>query len=162
MKLVIGSDQSGFTLKEAVAAYLKQNGHSVAMVGTVDAEKGIPFYQVAPLAAKMIQSGEAEKGILICGTGMGMSQVANKFKGVRAACVESVYAAKMSRAINDSNILCMGGWLIAPELGVQIAKTFLETEHTQDLEEWRRKFLKDARVKFGELEDEIYGPAKKN
>ena len=162
MKLVIGSDKSGFTLKEAVAAYLKQNGHSVMMVGTVDAEKGIPFYQVAPLAAKMIQNGEAEKGILICGTGMGMSQVANKFKGVRAACVESVYAAKMSRAINDSNILCMGGWLIAPELGIQIAKAFLETEHTQDLEEWRKKFLKDAKAKFGELEDEIYGPARKN
>lgn len=157
MKLVIGSDKSGFALKEAIAAYLERNGHSVTVVGTVDAEKGIPFYQVAPQAAKMVQSGAAEKGILICGTGMGMSQVANKFKGIRAACVESVYAAKMSRAINDSNILCMGGWLIAPELGIQIVKMFLETEHTQDLEEWRKSFLKDAKTKFLELEDKIYG-----
>jgi len=157
MNLVIGSDKSGFILKEAIAAYLKESGHNVTMVGTMSVENVVPFYNTAPQAAELVQNGKADMGILICGTGMGMSQVANKYKGIRAACVESVYAAKMSRAINDSNIICMGGWLIAPELGIEMVKTFLGTEHTQDLEEWRKKFLKNAKAKFGELEDKIYG-----
>lgn len=157
MKLVIGSDKSGFTLKESIKKYLQQESIEFIEVGTVDAETGVPFYITAPQGAKLVQSGEADMGILICGTGMGMSQVANKYKGVRAACVESVYGAKMSRAINDSNVLCMGGWFIAPELGLEIVKTFLNTAHTQDLEEWRQKFLKDAKQKFLALEDEIYG-----
>ena len=157
MKLVIGSDKSGFTLKEAVKKYLEEMNIDFKEIGTMNAETGVPFYIVAPEAAKMLQSGEADMGILICGTGMGMSQVSNKFKGVRGACVESVYAAKMSRAINDSNVLCMGGWFIAPELGLEMVKTFINTKHTQDLEEWRQKFLKDAKNKFCALEDEIYG-----
>lgn len=156
MKLVIGSDKSGFTLKEAIKKYLDAEKIEYTEVGTMDAENGVPFYLTAPEGAKLVQSGDADMGILICGTGMGMSQVANKFKGVRAACVESVYAAKMSRAINDSNVLCMGGWLIAPELGIEMVKTFLSTAHTQGLEEWRQKFLKDAKDKFIALEDEIY------
>jgi len=156
LKLVIGSDKSGFTLKESIKKYLKEMNIDFAEVGTMDVETGVPFYTTAPAAAKMVQSREADLGILICGTGMGMSQVANKFKGIRAACVESVYAAKMCRAVNDSNILCMGGWFIAPELGLEITKTFLGTKHTQDLEEWRKNFLLDAKEKFGALEDEIY------
>ena len=160
MKLVIGSDKSGFTLKESIKKYLQEQGIEFAEVGTVSPEVGVPFYIVAPQAAKLIQEHGADMGILICGTGMGMSQVANKYKGIRAACVESVYGAKMCRAINDSNILCMGGWLIAPELGLEMAKTFLSTKHTQDLEEWRQKFLLDAKEKFGKLEDEIYGASK--
>jgi len=62
---------------------------------------------------------------------MGMAQVANKYRSIRAACVESVYAARMCRAINDSNMLCMGGWLIGAEMGIEMSKAFLETEFTQ-------------------------------
>lgn len=156
MKLVIGSDKSGFALKESIKKYLLEQGMEFEEVGTVNPEIGVPFYAVAPQAAKLVQAGRADRGILICGTGMGMSQVANKYKGIRAACVESVYAAKLARAVNDSNILCMGGWFIAPELGLEMVKTFLATKHTQDLEEWRQKFLIDAKEKFQNLEDEIY------
>jgi len=157
MKLVIGSDKSGFTLKEAIKGYLQAIKIDFTEIGTVDPEIGVPFYAVASEGAKIVQKGEADMGVLICGTGMGMSQVSNKYKSVRAACAESVYAAQMSRAINDSNILCLGGWFIAPELGIEMVKVFLNTKHTQNLEEWRQRFLKDAKMKFSALEDEIYG-----
>ena len=91
MKIILGSDKSGFYLKEAVKDFLNANGYDVIETGTVTPEKGIPFYEVAPQACSCIQKGNADLGILICGTGMGMSQVANKFKGIRAACVESIY-----------------------------------------------------------------------
>ena len=156
MKLVIGSDKSGFTLKEAIKQYLDSKGIEYIEVGTLDPEKGIPFFKVAPEAAGCILKGHAEKGILICGTGMGMSQVANSYKGIRAACVESVYSARMCRAINDSNVLCMGGWRIAPEMGLELVKAFLSTEFTDGLEEWRKGFLKNAKAEFAALEEEIY------
>lgn len=116
----------------------------------------VPFYEVAPQACKILQKNEADFGILICGTGMGMSQVANKFKGIRAACVESLYGARMARAINDSNILCLGGWILAPEMAIEMVKTFLTTNHTDGVEEWRKSFLKNALVKFEELETHIF------
>jgi ribose 5-phosphate isomerase B len=107
--------------------------------------------------AKLLQAGQAGRAILICGTGMGMSQVANKFQGVRAACVESVYAARMCRAVNDSNALCMGGWVIAPEMGIEMVKAFLNTAHGEGLEPWRQDFLKNAKAEFEKLESEIFG-----
>ena len=85
-----------------------------------------------------------------------MSQVANKYKGIRAACVEGIYGARMCRAINDSNVLCMGGWIVAPELGIEMVKVFLQTEHTEGVEEWRKDFLKNAKQQFLKLEDDIY------
>lgn len=156
-KIVLGSDKSGFALKEAVKAWLEEQGIAWAEVGTLNAENGVPFFKVAPEAVEMLQSGACEKAILVCGTGMGMSQVANKYKGMRAACVESVYAAKMCRAVNDSNILCLGGWVVAPEMGVEMVKAFLATNHTEGLEPWRQEFLQNAKLEFEKLEDEIYG-----
>jgi len=156
MTIVLGSDKSGFPLKEAVKAHLRKQGVEVLEIGVTDPEVGVPFFKVAPEGAKLVQSGAADRGILICGTGMGMSQVANKYKGIRAACVESVYAARMCRAINDSNILCMGGWVIAPEMGVEMVNAFLATGHTEGLEPWRQEFLKNAKAEFLKLEEEIY------
>jgi len=156
MKIVIGSDKSGYSLKEAIKAYLKENNYEFIEIGTTNPDVGVPFFKVAPEAAQLIQDGKADRGILICGTGMGMAQVANKYKGIRAACVESLYAARMCRAINDSNVLCMGGWIIAENMGIEISKIFLETGFTQGLEEWRQEFLKNAKKEFEALEDKIY------
>ena len=156
-KIVLGSDKSGFPLKEAIKAHLTSKGFEVKEIGTVDPEVGVPFFKVAPEAAKLIQSGECEFGILICGTGMGMSQAANKFKGVRAACVESVYAARMCRAINDSNILCTGGLVVGPEMALEMADVFLNTAHLEGLEPWRQEFLAKAKGEFEKLENEIFG-----
>ncbi|MBQ7740540.1 MAG: RpiB/LacA/LacB family sugar-phosphate isomerase [Eubacterium sp.] len=157
MKIVIGSDKSGYPLRKELEAHLKEAGYELIVYGPKDAEEAVPFYEVAPLAAKEIQNSNAERGILICGTGMGMSQVANKFKGVRAACVENAYSAKMCRIINDSNILCMGGWMIAPTLGIQMVDEFLAARFTVGVEEWRKAWLENAKKEFGKLEDNIYG-----
>lgn len=156
MKIVIGSDKSGYPLRVALEKHLAQRGFELKVIGPGDADEAVPFYQVAPEAAKAIQGGECEVGILICGTGMGMAQTANKFKGIRAGVVESVYAAKMCRVINDSNILCMGGWMIAETLGVAMTDAFLDARFVTGIEEWRVGWLQNAKAEFGKLEDEIY------
>lgn len=158
MKMLIGSDKSGFSLKEAVKAYLVEQGYEVEDAGTQDVENPMAFYDVAPIISKKVQAGDYDKAILVCGTGMGMSIVANKHEGVRAACVETVYAAEKCRAINDANILCIGGWIIGPERGVEVAKTFLNTEFTQGLEDWRANNLRKAReVVLGIEKDNFKG-----
>jgi len=144
MKLLIGSDKSGFTLKENLKAMLLEQGYAVEDKGTVDVEEPMRFCDVAPVVAQAVSEGNADRAILICGTGMGMAQVASMWKGVFAACCESVYSAKMSRAINNSNILCLGGWVVGFEMAAEMVNVFLNTEHTQDLESWRQDFLKKA------------------
>ncbi|SHH63019.1 RpiB/LacA/LacB family sugar-phosphate isomerase [Clostridium grantii] len=154
MKIIIGSDKSGFTLKEAVKAYLLELGHEVTDAGTQNIDSPKPFFDVAPVVASAIQNKEYERGILVCGTGAGMAIVANKYHGVYAVAVESVYSAKKCRAINNANIMSMGGWIVAPELGIEMVDAFVNTEFTQDLEPWRQDFLKNAYNKVGELEKE--------
>lgn len=100
MKIAIGSDKSGFYLKEAVKKHLVEKGYEVDDFGTQDFEKGVPFFEVAPVVAKKIQNKEYGRAILMCGTGMGMAIVANKFKGVYAAVAESVYSAGKCRSID--------------------------------------------------------------
>lgn len=156
MKIALGSDKSGFPLRKEIEKYLCEKSIETIVYGPKDEDEAIPFYIVAPKVANDIQKGSADKGILICGTGMGMSQVANKYKGVRAACVESVYGAKMCRVINDSNILCMGGWMIAPTLGLAMTDAFLSSEFVSGVEEWRKEWLTNAKNEFQKLEDEIY------
>ncbi len=157
MKLAIGSDKSGFALKEAIKAFLKSENIAVDDLGTTDLDHVKPYYVVASTIAPLIQSGDYDRAILICGTGAGVSVVANKFKGVYAVACESLYAAKMCRAINDANITCMGGWLIAPEMGIEMTKAFLKTDFLQDLEEWRKEWLTNAKREVQNLEDRIYG-----
>lgn len=155
MMIAIGSDKSGFALKEAVKRWLRENGIEYTDIGTTDIEAPEPFFRVAPRAAACLQNGGADRAILVCGTGMGMAQVAGKYKGIRAACVESVYSAQMCRAINDSNVLCMGGWVLAPEMAIEMVKSFLNTGFTEGLEAWRADFLKDAKAQFAALEDTL-------
>lgn len=145
-KLFIGSDKSGFLLKETIKQYLIEQNYTVSDIGTLEEDKPFPFFEVAQKGATLIQNKEFERGILICGTGMGMSIVANKHEGVYAAACESVYAAEKCRAINDANVLCMGGWIIAPIMGVEMTKAFLQTAFTQNLEDWRARNLEKART----------------
>ncbi len=156
-KVIIGSDKSGFCLKEAIKRKLIEEGYDIKDYGTVDLEQPYPFYQVASMVAKKIQEHESEKAILCCGTGMGMAVVANKFEGVYASVVESVYAAEKSRAINDANVLAMGGWIVGEEMGIDIAMKFLTTEFTEGLEPWRQAFLKNARDEVQKIESISFG-----
>ena len=156
MKIAIGSDKSGFNLKEAIKAYLDTTDIQYDDLGTKDIESPVPYFKVASAVAPKIQDGTYEKAILICGTGAGVSIVANKFKGVYAVACESLYAAKMCRAINDASIMCMGGWIVAPEMGVEMTKAFLGTEFLQDLEDWRQTFLTGAKCEVKGIEDKLY------
>lgn len=157
MKVIIGSDKSGFSLKEAVKAHLLENGHDVEDCGTLELDNVKPYFITAAALAPRIQNGEFEKGILVCGTGAGMAIVANKYKGVYAIPCSDLYDARMCRAINDANVMTMGGWKIAPEVGCEMVDVFLSTDFTQGLESWRQEFLKGAKEKVNALEDEIYG-----
>ena len=156
-KIVIGSDKSGYTVKEAVKAWLMENNIEFDDLGTVDLEVVHPYYQVASEVAPLVQNGTYEKAILICGTGAGMCVVSNKFKGVHAVACEGVYAAKMARAINNANVLCMGGWIVGPEMAVEMVKAFLNTAWCQDLEDWRAVNMHKFAAKVAEIEDGIYG-----
>lgn len=155
-RIIIGSDKSGFPLKEAIKAHLTELGYEVTDGGTLNEEEPKPYFEVASAVAKRVSDGEYEKAVLICGTGMGVSIVANKYKGVYAAVCENTYAAEKARAINDANILCLGGWLTAEFVGCAMVDTFLSTEFTQNLEEWRAKNLRNAREKVKAIEAEIY------
>ncbi|MBR5343739.1 MAG: RpiB/LacA/LacB family sugar-phosphate isomerase [Oscillospiraceae bacterium] len=157
MKIAIGSDKSGFDVKEAVKAWLAENGCDFDDLGTVELEQVHPYYQVASEVAPLVQQGVYERAILICGTGAGMCVVANKFRGVYAVACESVYAAKMARAINNASILCMGGWIVGPEMAVEMVRTFLNTAWCQDLEDWRAANMHRFAEKLNAIEDGIYG-----
>ncbi len=157
MKIAIGSDKSGFSAKEAIKAYLTEAGVAFDDLGTTDLEQVHPYYQVASEIAPKVQDGTYEKAVLICGTGAGMSIVANKFKGVHAVACEGVYSAKMARAINNANVLCMGGWIVGPEMAVEMVKTFLATDWCQDLEDWRKENMKKFAVQVANIEDNVYG-----
>ena len=157
MKLAIGSDKSGFAVKEAVKAYLCEAGVEFDDLGTVDLNDVHPYYRVAGDVAPLVQNGTYEKAILICGTGAGMCVVSNKYKGVHAVACEGVYSAKMARAINNANVLCMGGWIVGPEMAIEMVKTFLATEWCQDLEDWRAVNMHKFSAEVKKIEDTIYG-----
>ena len=157
MKLAIGSDKSGFAVKEAVKAYLTETGAAFDDLGTVDLNEVHPYYRVAGDVAPLVQNGTYDKAILICGTGAGMSVVANKFKGVHAVACESLYAAKMARAINNANVLCMGGWIVGPEMAIEMVKAFLSTEWCEGLEDWRAVNMHKFSAEVQKIEDGIYG-----
>ena len=157
MKIAIGSDKSGFSAKEAIKAYLIEAGVEFEDLGTQDLEHVHPYYEVASKVAPLVQDGSFDRAILICGTGAGMSVVANKYKGVHAVACEGVYSAKMARAINNAKVLCMGGWIVGPEMAVEMTKTFLATDWCQDLEDWRAANMHKFAVQVAAIEDECYG-----
>ena len=126
-KIAIASDHAGRELKDDLIDYLKELGAQVVDMGVnSNASVDYPDYG-SPLAGK-VSTGEIDKGVLICGTGIGMSILANKFKGVRAALVSDVYSARMSREHNDANVLVIGGRIVGKGLAREILKTWLETK----------------------------------
>jgi ribose 5-phosphate isomerase B len=158
IKLAIASDLSGFPLKKAIVNHLVENyGDKIEVIdfGIESEEQPKPYFEQAPKVARVIQKGDAEKGILICGTGQGMAIVANKFKGVYAAVVDSVFAAERSKIINNANVITLGGWITAPFLGIQIVDGWLAMAFTQKME-FKKDFLTNAFNQVQKLEDEIY------
>lgn len=124
--IAIGSDHGGFALKEAIKNYFEKNNIEYKDFGTNSTDSvNYPIY--AEKVANAVASGEFEKGILCCGTGIGISIAANKVKGIRAALCTNEFCAEMTRRHNDANILCMGGRVIDEETAVKLTKIFLST-----------------------------------
>lgn len=124
--IAIGSDHGGFALKESIKNYFEKNNIEYKDFGTNSTDSvNYPIY--AEKVANAVASGEFEKGILCCGTGIGISIAANKVKGIRAALCTNEFCAEMTRRHNDANILCMGGRVIDEETAVKLTKIFLST-----------------------------------
>jgi len=127
MNIIIGSDHAGFELKEKCKAYLKNElGKEVEDIGVYDTRSS-DYPDIGHRLAEEIANGNYKMGILICGTGIGMSMVANRYKGVRAALCHDLYTARYSRLHNDANILVMGGRVIGDGLAFEMVRVFLET-----------------------------------
>lgn len=125
--IAIASDHGGFELKERIVKYLKEKGYQFEDLGTFNTDSvDYPDYGVK--AAEGVAQGKYEKGIVICGTGIGISIAANKVHGIRAALCTNSYMARMSREHNDSNILALGGRVVGDELAIDIVETWLNTE----------------------------------
>ena len=135
--IAIGSDHGGYGLKQEIMAHLKEQGVEYKDYGCYD-EKSCDYPIYAKKVANAIVSGECEKGILICGTGIGISITANKVKGIRAALCHDTFSAQATREHNNANVLCMGARVIGPELAFRIADTFLEAGFSNDERHIRR------------------------
>jgi ribose 5-phosphate isomerase B len=126
MKIAIGSDHGGYELKETLKDYIQSKGAEVIDVGTYGPESvDYPIYGQA--ASEKVSNGEADFAILICGTGLGMSYVANKVKGIRCACVSDVFSAEMARLHNNANVLAIGARVVGLGLATKLVETFLGT-----------------------------------
>ncbi|OOB79147.1 MAG: ribose-5-phosphate isomerase [Epulopiscium sp. Nele67-Bin002] len=127
----IGSDHGGFGLKQQIVAHLEANNIAVKDFGCYD-ESSVDYPEYARLVANAIVSGECEKGIVICGTGIGISIAANKVKGIRCALCHDCFSARATREHNDANMLALGARVIGSGLALQIVDEFLSTEFSND------------------------------
>lgn len=125
--IALGSDHAGFAMKEKMKAVIEELGLEFKDYGCFD-ENSVDYPVIAKAVCSAIKNGECEKGILICGTGVGMSIAANKVKGIRASLCGDTFSAKFTRLHNDSNVLCMGARVIGEDIAAEIIKTYLTTE----------------------------------
>jgi len=144
-KILIAADPFAVTLKDGIMAHLKGKGYEVVDMGAT-ADKQIPYFESAVAVSKALQAGQGDRAILFCGTGMGMSVIANRFKGVTASVVESVWAARMCRAVNDANVLCLGSMVWGEWMAKEAVDVFLATGFTEGMD-FVKDFLIDARAK---------------
>ncbi len=127
MKIVIAADHGGYDIKEAIIAKLSSKGFELEDLGTDNGETSVDYPVFAKALCKKLQNGEAELGILCCGTGIGMSMTANKQKGIRAAVLSDAFSAEMTRRHNNANVLCLGGRVLSAEQAVALAELFVTT-----------------------------------
>jgi ribose 5-phosphate isomerase B len=127
MRIAIGSDHRGYHLKEKLAGILRSKGHEVSDEGTSLTES-VDYPDFAALVGQKVSNGEADRGILICGTGIGMAIAANKFPGVRAAPITDEVTAEISRRHNDLNVLCLSADMLSPRTVERMVEIWVETE----------------------------------
>lgn len=128
MHIAIGSDHGGFELKEEIKKLLEEVGIAYRDLGTSSLDS-VDYPDFAAEVARRVRSGEVDAGILVCGTGIGMSIAANRFQGIRAAVISDEYTAKMAKAHNNANVICLGGRVQSPAQARTLVKTWLKTEY---------------------------------
>ena len=146
MKIAIGSDHGGFLLKESVKKYLDERNIEYQDFGCFDTNS-VDYPLIGEEVANHIANGDFEKGLLFCGTGIGISISANKVKGIRAACCSDCFSAKATRQHNDANILCMGGRVVGPGLANEMVALFLDTPFEGGRHQRRIDLIKDIETR---------------
>jgi ribose 5-phosphate isomerase B len=142
MKLAVGGDHAGFPLKGPVIDFLRSQGHEVEDFGTHSLDP-VDFPDIARLVCNAVQSGAAQRGILVCGTGVGASIAANKIRGIRATLCHDTYSAHQCVEHDDVNVLCIGAWIIGIRVAEEILTSYLAAEFST-AEEFRRRVRKLA------------------
>ena len=125
--IAIGSDHGGFELKNKIVKWLEENGYDVKDFG-IHENKSVDYPDIAEVVCKSIISGQCDRGILVCGTGIGISIAANKIKGIRAAVCGDIYSAAMTKRHNNANVITLGGRVVGEDVGIEIVKAWLTNE----------------------------------
>ena len=148
MKIAIGCDHGGFELKEAVRGYLEERQIPYEDFGAYNTDS-VDYAPIAAKAARAVAAGQADFGVLVCSTGIGISMAANKVKGIRAALCTNEFCAEMTRRHNNANILCMGGLAVSEKTGLEIVDAFLHFEFEGGRHQ--RRIDQIAQIENGEL-----------
>ena len=127
MKIALASDHGGFALKEAIKAHLTNRGYEVLDLGT-HSEESVDYPKYGQACGEAVISGQADRGIVCCGTGIGISIAANKVKGIRAAVITNEFMAEMTKRHNDANIIALGGRVLETEYALKLVDIWLDTE----------------------------------
>jgi ribose 5-phosphate isomerase B len=147
MKIVIGSDHAGWSLKGGVIAHIKALGHEVVDVGSYDPDP-VDFPDIARALTAKVLAGEAQRGVMVCGTGVGASIAANKVRGIRAAVCHDVHSAHQSVEHDDVNVMCIGAQIVGPWLAKDLIAAYLNAKFST-AEEFRRRVAKLADMDAG-------------
>jgi ribose 5-phosphate isomerase B len=151
MKIAIGADHGGFPLKAELVKYLDQTGRICHDVGTFSSE-AVDYPDTARAVAQSLRGGAADRGILICGSGVGASVAANKFPGIRAAVCHDTFSARQGVEDDDMNILCLGARVVGPELAKELVRSFLAAEFSGADRHLRRlRKIEDIEKECGEI-----------
>lgn len=137
MKIVVGSDHAGFPLKQEIAGLLRDEGHEVLDVGT-HSTAPVDYPDSAEAVGRAVAEGRAERGVLVCGSGVGASVAANKVRGVRAAICHDVYSAHQGVEHDDMNVLVLGGRIIGPALASELVRAYVSARYTAEERHARR------------------------
>ncbi|MCX7641583.1 MAG: ribose 5-phosphate isomerase B [Elusimicrobiales bacterium] len=148
MKIALGNDHAGYELKKTILDFLKSKGYTVIDVGTNNPKTKSDYPDFAKKVAKKILSGNAEKGIIICGSGVGASIAANKIKGIRASVCHDTYSAHQGVEHDDMNVLCMGAKIIGSNLALEIVERFIKAKFIPE----KRYIRRLNKIKFIEEE----------
>lgn len=151
MKIALACDHGGYDLKMAIIAHLEKRGIEVMDLGTNNATDSVNYPEYGEAAALKVANGEADCGILVCGTGIGISLAANKVPGIRCAVVSDTFSARMTKAHNNANMLAMGGRVVGPGLALDIVDAYLDTEFEGGRHQTRVDMLMDIEKKIHKI-----------